>query len=49
MPRRIQAVIDSKIGHTKHRKVLTLTLLDVIKFQIMLYYAFGGINLCNLV
>ena len=36
----IQAVIDRKIGHTKYWKVVALTRLDVIKFQIVLYYAF---------
>ena len=43
MTRRIQAVIDSKGGHTKYRNVVTLTLLDVIKIQIVLYYDFGEI------
>ena len=36
IPRRTQAVIDRK-GHTKYWNVVTLTLLDVIKFQIVLY------------
>ena len=49
MPRRIQAVIDCILGgHIKYRNVMTLILLD-IKFQIVLYYAFGEINLYNLV
>ena len=48
MPHRIQAVIDSK-EHTEYWKVATLTLLDVIKFQIVLYHAFREINLYNLV
>ena len=45
----IQAVIDRKEGHTKYWKVVTLTLLDVFKFQIVLYYAFGEINVYDLV
>ena len=49
MPCGIQVVIDSKGGHTKYRNVLTMTLLDVILFQIVLYYAFGEISLYNLV
>ena len=39
------AVINTKGRHTKYWKIVTLTLLDVIKFQIVLYYAFGEINL----
>ena len=49
MPRRIQTVIDSKVGHTKYRKVVVLTLSDAIMFQMVLYYAFGEIKLYNLV
>ena len=49
MPRRIQAVIDSKLGHTKYWKIVTLKLWDVIKFEIVLYYVFGEINVYNLV
>ena len=49
IPRRIQAVTDSKGGHTKYWKVVTLTLLDAIKCQIVLFYDFGEINLYNLV
>ena len=37
----IQTVIDSKGGHTKYRKLEPLTRLDVIKFEIVLHYAFG--------
>ena len=36
MPCGIQVVIDSKGGHTKYRNVLTMTLIDVILFQIVL-------------
>ena len=38
-------MVYSKEGHTKYRKVLTLTLLDAIKFQIVLYYGIGEINI----
>ena len=48
MPRRILAVTDSKGEHTKYLNVVTLTLLDAIKFPIALYYIFGEINLYNL-
>ena len=49
MPCHIQAVTDSKEGHTKYWKLETLTLLDVIKFQNVLCYAFVAINIYNLV
>ena len=39
MPRRTQTAIDRK-GHTKYCKEVILTLLDIIKFQIVLCYAF---------
>ena len=49
MPRHNQAVIDNKGGHNKYWKLVTVTLLDAIKFQTVLYSAFCEINLCNLV
>ena len=48
MPRRIQAVTDSKEGQTKYRQVVTLRILYVIKFQIVLNCGFGEINVNNL-
>ena len=39
-----QTVIDSKGGHTKYWKVVTLIHLDDITFQIMSYYTFGEIH-----
>ena len=49
MPRLIQAVIDSKEGHTNYYKLLTLTLLYVIKFQTVFFCDSGEINLYNLI
>ena len=37
----MQAVTDSRGGHTKYRKVVTLTLLDVTTFEIVLFYVYG--------
>ena len=45
LPPRIQAAIDRKGRHTKCCKEVILTLLDIIKFQIVLCYAFGEINI----
>lgn len=41
MSRRIQAVTDSKEWHTKYQNVAALTLLGVIKYLVVLYYAYG--------
>ena len=43
------SLLHCKGGHTKYRKVVTPTLLNGIKIQTVLYYAFGEINLYNLV
>ena len=49
MQRRTQAAINGKGGYNMYWNVVTLTNLYAIKFQILLYYAFGQIKLYSLI